>query len=299
MHKESDCAVPASRRRRVRRRVVLIVIAALIAALLAYGERRVHTGYASGHSLHGRTQTVPADKTTIRFATFNIHGGKGRDRVRSLDRIAGCLKGFDVIGLNEVHGALHLFSDRDQAKVLGETMDLAWLFAPTEYRWWRDHFGNGILSNLPVTKWQRIPLAGTRRKGHRNVLLAVIPVHGQKLRVLITHLTLLKTRKDQLKTVLEMFLDIDPPVVLMGDLNTPPTDPQIVSLLSTPGVVEPLNEVLRDQAPTRRVDWIFARGLEAVDAGIFDRGASDHPCVWAELRLTPQPTRDSTINRPD
>ena len=141
------------------RRAVLIVIAVLIVAFLGYGERRVHIGYAAGHSLYGRTQTVPADLTTIRFATFNIRGGKGQDGVRSLDRIAACLKGFDVIGLNEVHGPLHLFSDRDQAKVLGETMDLAWLFAPTERRWWRDHFGNGILSNLPVANWQRIPLA--------------------------------------------------------------------------------------------------------------------------------------------
>ena len=116
---------------------------------------------------------------------------------------------------------------------------------------------------------------------------------------MITHLTRRKTRKDQLKTVIEMFLDIDPPVVLMGDLNTLPTDPQIGSLLSMPGAVEPLTDVLRDQAPTRRVDWIFARGLEVVDAGIIDRGASDHPCVWAELRLTPPPTRDSTVNKPD
>jgi endonuclease/exonuclease/phosphatase family metal-dependent hydrolase len=208
------------------------------------------------------------------------------------------LKGFDVIGLNEVHGPLHLFSDRDQAKVLGETTDMAWLFAPTEHRWWRDHFGNGILSNLPVTNWQRIPLADTRRKGHRNVVIAVIPMRGQKLHVLITHLTRRKTRKDQLKTVFEMFLDIDPPVVLMGDLNTFPTDPQIGSLLSTPGVVEPLNDVLGNQAPTRRVDWIYVRGLEVVDAGIIDRGASDHPCVWAELRLSPPPPRDSTVNKP-
>jgi endonuclease/exonuclease/phosphatase family metal-dependent hydrolase len=124
-------------------------------------------------------------------------------------------------------------------------------------------------------------------------------MHGQELHLLITHLTRRKTRKDQLKTVVEMFLDIDPPVVLMGDLNTLPTDPQIGSLLSTPGVVEPLIDVLGDQTPTRRVDWIFVRGLEVVDAGIIDKGASDHPCVWAELRLTRQPTRDSTVNKPD
>jgi endonuclease/exonuclease/phosphatase family metal-dependent hydrolase len=122
---------------------------------------------------------------------------------------------------------------------------------------------------------------------------------GQELHVLITHLTRRKTRKDQLKTVIEMFLDIDPPVVLMGDFNTLPADPQIGGLLSTPDVVEPLVKVLGDQAPAGRVDWIFARGLEVVDAGIIDRGASDHPCVWAELRLTPQPTQDSTVNKPD
>ena len=284
IHTETDRPVPASRRRRGRRRVVLILVAAVVAVLWGHGQRHVPAGYVTGHSLNGQSQRVPADKTTIRFAAFNIHGGKGEDDVRSLDRIAECLKGFDVIGLNEVHGSLHMFSDRDQAKVLGEMLELSWLFAPTECRWWHDYFGNGVLSTLPVTRWERIPLAGTRHKGHRNVVFAVISIHDQSLNVLITHLDTRQDREGQLSTVIKMFLGLDPPAVLMGDLNTRETNPQIRSLLAMPDVVEPLYEVLGNQTPSR-IDWIFSRGLKVVDAGIFDKGASDHPCTWAELSI--------------
>ena len=53
-------------------------------------------------------------------------------------------------------------------------------------------------------------------------------------------------------------------------------------LLAAPGVRDPLGEKLGAAAPPR-IDWILARGMRPVDAGLREQGASDHPLVWAEL----------------
>jgi len=72
--------------------------------------------------------------------------------------------------------------------------------------------------------------------------------------------------------------------VLMGDLNTPSNDPALGAMLSVGGAVDAVGAKLGQPTP-ERIDWILTRGLEAVDARVEDRGASDHPVVWAELRL--------------
>ena len=53
-------------------------------------------------------------------------------------------------------------------------------------------------------------------------------------------------------------------------------------LLARTDVLDPIGRTLGSQAPPR-IDWILARGLRTVDAGMRDQGASDHPLVWAEL----------------
>ena len=90
-------------------------------------------------------------QTTFRAAIFNIHSGVGNDNVRDLSRTADALRDIDFCALNEVRG--HMFGQpSDQAHELGLRTGRAWLFMPTEHRFWHDHFGNGILSRLPVTE---------------------------------------------------------------------------------------------------------------------------------------------------
>jgi len=48
---------------------------------------------------------------------------------------------------------------RSQAQVLGEKLNMQWLFAPSENRWWHESFGNGVLSSASVRDWRRVPLA--------------------------------------------------------------------------------------------------------------------------------------------
>jgi endonuclease/exonuclease/phosphatase family metal-dependent hydrolase len=265
----------------------LLLALAALALLVWAGYRRTPCGSEAGTTFSradGGGFGI-ADKPTFRAATFNIHGGEGPDGRLDLDRTAECLRGADLVALNEVYGR-HFWEPADQAEILGRKTNLAWLFAPAEHRWGHDHFGNGALASLPVESWQRFPLP--QHDGHscRNLLLAAFSHRGRTVRAVIAHLDRShdRDRQRQLALAADLFLALAEPAILMGDMNTTADEPGMRRLLSRPGVGDPVAEILRERTP-RRIDWILTRGLEAVDAGLVDLGASDHPCVWAELRL--------------
>jgi endonuclease/exonuclease/phosphatase family metal-dependent hydrolase len=226
--------------------------------------------------------------TTLRFGTFNIHGGTGDDGRYDLDRVADCLRDLDVVALNEVHGQAAL-DVSDQAKKLGERLGMQWLFAPAEMQWYCREFGNGLLTRVPVTFWQWIPLPRHFDQSYRNMVLANLECRTAKNEPRTIHLLLTHVhqrydaeRRAQLQAVIAMYLALAEPVVLLGDLNSDADDPQIRQLLRTPGVSDAVGEKLAAETPGR-IDWIIVRGLRCVDAGVRNNGASDHPLVWAEL----------------
>ena len=266
-----------------RRLAYAALIAVAIAALLWHASRRGATGPAEGTELAGQIERPTTDRATLRVATFNIHSGKGSDGRRDLDRVAGCLQDLDLVGLCEVRGEA-LWQPDDQAAQLGRTLGMAWLFAPASLESHHHQFGNGLLSRLPATFWQRIPLARRFHHSHRNMVLVGVEHRGRTVHVLLTHVTRGddRDRSAQLRAAIALFTALAEPAILLGDLNTTADDPQIRGLLARPGVVDPVGEVLGPKTP-ERIDWILVRGLRTVDAGIVDNGASDHPMVWAEL----------------
>jgi endonuclease/exonuclease/phosphatase family metal-dependent hydrolase len=229
-------------------------------------------------------------KRTIRFGAFNIHGGKGIDGRRDLDRVAECLRDLDFVALNEVHG-WNALSGSDQAELLGRRLGMQWLFASANEQWFYREFGNGLVTRLPVAYWERIPLPQQFDRSYRNMVLAAVEYRRAKhdptaIRLLLTHINRRydAERQAQLRVVIAQYLALPEPAVLLGDLNSDANDPQIRQLLGTPGVCDAVGEKLGAKTPGR-IDWIIARGLRPVDAGIRDNGASDHPLVWAELEL--------------
>jgi endonuclease/exonuclease/phosphatase family metal-dependent hydrolase len=269
-------------------RVILAVL--LVAGLVYHASLHAPTGPAEGVALEGQTDSTPSEPGTIRIGTFNIHAGKGRDGRRDLERVADCIASgkLDLVALNEVRGS-RLRPKQDQAARLGRRLNTAWLFAPAARVWYCRESGNGLLSRLPVSFWQRIPLARNYDRSHRNAVLLALPFRGQTIHLLLTHITRRddREREAQLQAVIAMYLALAEPSILVGDLNSDADDPQIHQLLETPGVTDPVGEILGPRAP-RRIDWIITRGLRCLDAGIRDDGASDHPLIWVELDLLPQ-----------
>lgn len=266
------------------RRVTLVVCTVAVAvAVIWWGADRRPADNSTPPQLIGKSRTSPLDRRTLSIATFNIHRGKGLDGRTDLDRTAESIGQFDIVGLNEVKGAFD--RNENQAAILGRRLTMASLFAPTERRWWHDHFGNGLLTRVPLADCRVIPLPGTRGKGFRNVILAQIMHQDEKIQIMVTHVDNQDDRQAQLKMVVDLFLSLRPPAILMGDLNARAGDPQIERLAQYEDMA--VNQTALDVASehTDLIDWIFARGMDFVRGGMAPADASDHPLIWAEFRI--------------
>jgi endonuclease/exonuclease/phosphatase family metal-dependent hydrolase len=274
--------------RRWRWAILLLLLS--LAGLVYHGSLHAPTGPAEGVALQGKMPAVPVEPGRLRVGTFNIHAGKGRDGRRDLGRTAEAIAScrLDLVALGEVRGN-RLRPERDQAAQLGRRLEMGWLFAPADRVWYCRESGNGLLSSRPARFWQRIPLPRQFDHSRRNVVLLGIEHRDRTIHVLLTHITRGddRDRRRQLRAVIAMFLALGEPAILLGDMNSDAEDPQIRQLLQTPGVTDPVAEVLHAETPPR-IDWIFARGFRSLDAGIHDSGASDHPLVWAEIELLSQ-----------
>ncbi|HVE48387.1 MAG TPA: endonuclease/exonuclease/phosphatase family protein [Casimicrobiaceae bacterium] len=154
----------------------------------------------------------------IVIATWNVHGGVGRDRRYHPARIAQVVVEMraDVIALQEV-------GSRASAENL-----LAVLVRETGYHvadgftLKRDgcDFGNAVLSRFPIAESSRLDLT---HKGYepRGAVDVVIGAPQGPLRVIATHLGLRPSeRRDQVKRLLAALERDQPfPTVLTGDVN--------------------------------------------------------------------------------
>ncbi len=246
-------------------------------------------GPAAGTGLHNIPPVAEVLPSRFRVATFNIHGGFGMDGKLDLQRTAESLRDFDFVGLNEVRGA-GWQDPRNQAEQLGTILGLGWLFAPTETTWSGPHFGQGVLSRLPISSWRRVPFARADGNGYRNYVECQIPIESgnsnTKLTILVTHLDRKTDRQDQLREVIRRFLEVSPPAILMGDLNSKRTEPQLIALASEPEVNDCFSRLFPSDLARKRIDWVFIRGLKCLQSDLNISTASDHPVGWVELELS-------------
>lgn len=265
--------------------------ASIVTIAVWYGSIRLPVGADVGSALPGQIASAerrPVPTTApgrFRLGTFNIHGGYGTDGVKSVSRIAGCVKDCHFVGLNEVRGRW-LWEHLDQARTLGERLGRDWIFAPAEERWGHHQFGNGALSAVRVEAWQRVPLVYRAARGYRNAVQYTLRVGEHRVQILATHLDRRsdQDRTAQLQMVGQWFLTLAPPCVLMGDLNTPADSAELRFLLESPGIVDPLRQ-LPPANPGGRIDWILLRGLKPAGSGTIDVGASDHPFYWVDCEF--------------
>jgi endonuclease/exonuclease/phosphatase family metal-dependent hydrolase len=259
-----------------RRRWIWVAAAVIATAVIVHGADRQPSAARRGTKLANSPQRT-ATTSSLRIASFNIHHGVGRDGRYDLERVARTLHGFDIIALNEVAQGFV----GNQAEKLATQLELGWLYAPSERRWWHDHWGNAVLSRFDVRRWRSTPLPGTRSKGYRCYVEVEIPWQDRTLTLLAVHIDRRHDREAQLKEVIERFLALPEPAVLLGDMNTR-DDPHLQQLLAVESVLDPLAQK-SDHHP--RNDWILVRGAHPVGGGIRDIGASDHSCIWAEIEL--------------
>jgi endonuclease/exonuclease/phosphatase family metal-dependent hydrolase len=240
----------------------------------------------------------------VRALTFNIRHAVGLDGVHDLERVAQVIEGAaaDLAGLQEVDRHLSPRSDYlDQAAWLAARLDMDMAYGPvvdlgpaeSAPDGARRQYGIALLSRLPLREPRNLLLTRPRGGEQRGLLGAVVDVDGRAVRVFCTHLQH-RSRTERLAQATQIAGSLAAgagPVVMMGDLNARPGDPEIA----------PLTEVLDDAwvmagdgagftfdaaTPHARIDYVLTSDdLVARSAAVVPSDASDHLAVVADLDL--------------
>ncbi len=159
--------------------------------------------------------------TTVRIASYNIHGCVGADRRRAPERIGKVLDELraDVVALQEVDFRGDLDVPASPWCNLGARVGLRAIPGPTLVEG-KGQYGNALLVGPPVIESRRHDLSVPGREP-RGAVEAVLDVRGAALRVIVTHLGLSAAeRRAQVRQLLGI-IESRPqlPVLLFGDFN--------------------------------------------------------------------------------
>jgi endonuclease/exonuclease/phosphatase family metal-dependent hydrolase len=154
----------------------------------------------------------------LRLATYNIHRGIGRDGRFSEQRILEVLRELDadVYCLQEVESRA---SGIDLLAWLAQDLGYHAVFSKTLQRA-DGHYGNGLLARCPIAGVQHMDITWQRREP-RGAIVADLDCHGERLRVVATHLGLRPAeRRHQVEQLLPLFSERPGErAVLAGDVN--------------------------------------------------------------------------------
>src|SRR5690606_28403174 len=222
----------------------------------------------------------------FRVATYNVHYGFGEDWRYAPEAMADAIaeSGADVVALQEVSVGLASAYGTDLARWLGRRLGMRVRFAPTV----NGTLGDAVLSRLPVVAFRSVPLPPDDAD-RKQVAVAEIAVGPETVRFLATHFGL--TPEEQaVQTTGVLEAAGTGPSILAGDLNAGP-DSDVARRLREAGFRDAFELAGAPPAPTspaimpvERIDWIWVRGYDAVEARVFESTASDHRLVVTRVR---------------
>lgn len=237
----------------------------------------------------------PAEAAVLRVLTFNIHHGAGPDGRVDLDRLAAEIRavGADVVALQEVdrhYGARS--GSVDQVTELARRLGMHAAFAatvdldPVGPDAPRRQFGSAILSHHPIRSHTALRLPGPGAEEPRGLLAAVLEVDGEPVRVATTHLSSESgaSRLVQARAVSALVRGWGGRVLVVGDLNARPGDPEVGVLTAVLDDGCPGASTFPADAPAARIDYVLGRG-RIVDCAVLPTASSDHRPLLAGVAL--------------
>ena len=156
----------------------------------------------------------------LRVATYNVHRCIGADGRYDLERIAGNIRSLDVdlVGLQEVDSGYWMGDGPDQLAILARETGMKSVAGPTLTSA-PGHYGNAVLTRLPVIGVQRHDIS-VSRKEPRGILVVTVEVKNQSVRFLTTHLGLnYRERYEQTKKLCQIAEREQHPIIAVGDFN--------------------------------------------------------------------------------
>jgi len=234
--------------------------------------------------------SAPAERGGLVLATYNVHGCVGSDGVRDplrIERVIGEIAP-DVIALQEFDFEVAASLDaHDPAFDLG-CAGYACVRGPTMLRR-DDHYGNVLLTRLPIRDVARLDLSVDRREP-RGALDVTLDAGGVELRVVSTHFGLaLHERRRQVEVLVAHLARIDAPLLaVLGDFNDWIPWRRVATALDRElGACAPPKS-FPARFPLLALDRVWLRPCAAlaavrVHASALARVASDHLPVVAEV----------------
>lgn len=158
----------------------------------------------------------------LRIASYNIHRCVGRDARMDVDRVARVIGELacDVVGLQEVDNLSDGRHDSMQLDYLADKTAMQAIAGHTIVRH-EGSFGNALLTRHPILAVRRHDFSYSRREP-RGALEADLDIHGEAVRVIVTHLGLRPAeRRFQVNKLLSLLYDVpkERMVVVLGDIN--------------------------------------------------------------------------------
>jgi endonuclease/exonuclease/phosphatase family metal-dependent hydrolase len=220
----------------------------------------------------------------VRVGTYNIHYGYNTHWKFYLEEMARAIEesGADIVALQEVDAGRITSYGVDDALWLARRLRMGVIYQPTV-----EHLtGIALLYRFPLQQAGGQLL--TSRLEQTAIVHAQVRVGDQPLDAYGIWLGLEAEERALQLTDALAFITGEGPAVLGGDFNSRPDSPVYRRLVEA-GFSDPFVTGGFEPAPTspsespqERIDYVWTRGLSAVDARVLDSTASDHRLVVIE-----------------
>jgi len=234
---------------------------------------------------------IQAGTATRRYHHYVTHSYRNlmpsMVRATTMEDIGRLVGDYDIVGLQETDAGSLRSGFINQTRYLAEKGRFPYWYQQSNRKVGKfAHVANGVLSRLAATDVDEHRLPGTIPG--RGALHVTYGAGESALSVIVVHLALGKrARLNQVAHINELIADLEH-VVVMGDMNTRASSPELKLLQSQGGLRNPIAQwpTYPSWRPYRNIDHIFiSDDLQVESARVLNCTLSDHRPVALEISL--------------
>ena len=238
---------------------------------------------------------MPVSACELRVLTWNIHHGEGVDGKLDFPRIGAVIREArpDIVALQEVDVRTERIKGRDTVRELERLTGMRGIFGAS-MPFQGGGYGNAVLINGTTLGSRVFPIGASEGMEPRSLLMVEMRPYRCSLDIAFfsTHFDH-KSEEDRMAGAALANLPISLPAILAGDLNAPPEDLVIGTLMQqwASATTGPDYKTIPVENPKRQIDYILFRPAKrwtVVKSQVLGEAvASDHRPLLAVLKLLP------------